>query len=293
MFRVMRTCLILFLVLLASPALADGWTRSEGSTATRSTLNADLAAAEFVLLGETHDNRHHHAAQAALLRAMVAAGRRPAVVWEMVHRDRQGDVDAWASGPDRNDPDGFAAAIGWADSGWPDFAMYRPIVAVAAEAGLAMIAGGLERPATREVARNGLAALGDARVAAWALAEPLPDAVVQGNLDAVYFGHCELVPRERLGSMADVQAARDASMAAAMIGHPDGAVLITGRGHARADIAVPIYLRRLAPDARIVAVGLTEGGTGGPFDWTRPFPAAERPDPCEQLRKHFSKAKAS
>ena len=45
---------------------------------------------------------------------------------------------------------------------------------------------------------------------AWALAEPLPDAVVQGNLDAVYFGHCELVPRERLGSMADVQAAQDA-----------------------------------------------------------------------------------
>lgn len=283
--------LLLFALLLLLPCLpvsAGSWIR-DGAAAPRATLDAELAAAEFVLLGETHDNPHHHAAQAALLRAMVAAGRRPAVVWEMVRRDRQDAVDAWAAGPRATDPGAFAQAVDWAGSGWPDFALYRPIVAAAAEAGLSMIAGGLEGSATRLVAGGGLAALSADRIESWGLAQPLPDAAVAAHLEAVFDGHCRLVPRDRLGPMVDVQAARDASMAAAMLGHPDGAVLIAGRGHVREDIGVPLFLRRLAPGATVLTVGKTEGGTGGPFDWTRAFPAPDRADPCDGLRRHLGR----
>jgi len=114
--------------------------------------------------------------------------------------------------------------------------------------------------------------------------------VIDAHLDAVFVGHCELVPRDRLGPMVDVQAARDASMAAAMLRHPDGAVLIAGRGHVRGDVGVPLFLNRLAPQARVATVGLNEGGTGGPFNWTRAFPAPEREDPCKVLRKRFGAA---
>lgn len=285
----MRPVLFLLLVLcVPATASAAGWVRGDGTSAPRSNLDAELAAAEFVLLGETHDNPHHHAAQAALLRGMIDAGRRPAVVWEMVRRDRQGDIDAWAVGPRASDPDGFADAVDWADGGWPDFALYRPIVAAAVEGGLRLVAGGLESGPTRDVASGGLSALAAPRGTAWGLADPLPDTLIDAHLDAVYDGHCRLVPRDRLGPMADVQAARDASMAAAMLGHSDGAVLIAGRGHARADVGVPFFLRRLIPEADIVAVGLDEGGSGGPFDWTRSFPAPEREDPCIALRKRFA-----
>lgn len=285
--------LLLFALLLLLPCLpvsAGSWIR-DGAAAPRATLDAELAAAEFVLLGETHDNPHHHAAQAALLRAMTKAGRRPAVVWEMVRRDRQPALDAWAGGPQARDPEGFAAAADWEAGGWPDFALYKPIVEAAIEAGLAMVAGGLDAGPTRAVAGDGLAALGSDRLASWGLSEPVPDAVRDAHLDAVFEGHCRLVPRDRLGAMVDVQVARDASMAAALLDHLDGAVLIAGRGHVRTDIGVPLFLRRLAPAAQVVAVGLTEGSAEGSFDYRRAFPSPDRVDPCIALRERFARPK--
>lgn len=283
--------LALMIVFGPAAAAAENWVRGDGGAATRSELDTDLAAAPFVLLGETHDNPHHHSAQAALLRSMVGAGRKPAIVWEMAPRDRQPAIDAWAAGPHSNDPQGFAKAVRWADGGWPDFALYRPIVEVAIAAGLKMVAGDLASGSTFAIARGGLAALGDRMVDSWKLSDPLPDDAIAAHLDAVFDGHCRLVPRERLGAMVDVQVARDASLAAAMLRHSDGAVLIAGRGHVRADIGVPLHLRRLAPGKKAVAVGLNEGSTDGAFDWVRVFPAAERDDPCESLRQRLQSQK--
>jgi uncharacterized iron-regulated protein len=50
---------------------------------------AALTAARFVLLGEKHDNADHHRIQAWLVGSMIAAGRRPAVAFEMFNRDQQ------------------------------------------------------------------------------------------------------------------------------------------------------------------------------------------------------------
>lgn len=291
----MRILVLALICSLSSPSLAsDGgseWIGRDGTPAAVADVISVLSTTDLVLLGETHDNPHHHTTQATLLQAMVDAGRRPAVVWEMVNRDRQDAVDAWAAGPSSDDPDAFATAVAWADGGWPDFALYRPIVAVAVKARLPMVAGGLERPQTRAIAEGGLAALEPDRARDWGLVEPLPDAVVEAHLEAVFDGHCQLVPRAHLKSMADVQSARDASLAAAMLGHPDGAVLIAGRGHVRDDVGVPLFLRRLAPTTTLVTLGLTErDGTVGTFDWTRAHAPVERPDPCIKLRERFGKS---
>ncbi len=157
-----------------------------------------------------------------------------------------------------------------------------------------MVAGNLERDRTRAVGGGGLQALGDTRLATWGLTAALPASLREFQADAVYYGHCELMPRDHLEPMVDVQVARDASMAAAMVEAlewaPDGVVLIAGRGHVRDDVGVPVFLKRLRPDARIATVAATEGATdSGPFDWRRGFPAVDRPDACEQLRKHFKK----
>ena len=51
-----------------------------------------IAAADVALLGETHDNPGHHAIQLRILRAMLAAGRQPALAMEQIDTDRQGAV---------------------------------------------------------------------------------------------------------------------------------------------------------------------------------------------------------
>src|SRR5262249_55513159 len=43
-----------------------------------------LADADYVLLGEQHDNPAHHELEAEIVRRLIAAGRRPALVMEML-----------------------------------------------------------------------------------------------------------------------------------------------------------------------------------------------------------------
>jgi hypothetical protein len=91
---------------------------------------ARAAGADLVLLGEKHDNPDHHRLQAWLLDALARAGRRPAVVFEMIPRDRAGAL-ATALGASPSDPDALAEALDWSHSGWPPFALYRPVFEVA------------------------------------------------------------------------------------------------------------------------------------------------------------------
>ena len=63
-------------------------------------LIADRArTAEVVYLGELHDNPQHHAIQARILEAMLAAGARPALAFEMIPETRPGG--ARGGGPER------------------------------------------------------------------------------------------------------------------------------------------------------------------------------------------------
>ena len=95
---------------------------------------------------------------------------------------------------------------------------------------------------------------------------------------------------------ADAQRNRDAVIAAAIAAHAGrGVVGILGRGHARSDIAVPIYLARLAPGATVASVGLVEVESGqgsaadyvevreGAFDYAWFTPRFERTDPCAAM----------
>ena len=89
-------------------------------------LAARVGKAAYVLLGEKHDNPDHHVLQAALLRAMIDAGRKPDVAFETIDTDAQALVDA-AVAEAPTDPDAIARATDWSHGGWPPFATYRPI----------------------------------------------------------------------------------------------------------------------------------------------------------------------
>jgi len=228
-------------------------------------------------------------------------------VFEMLTESRQEALDAYLAKYPR-DAAGLGKAVGWEESGWPRWRMYRPIAQVVLGAGAPLLAGGLDRETTRAVARQGMDALGAERASRLRLHEPIGETMRAGMSEEIHESHCGQLPEQMLAPMVAVTLAKDAAMAEAMIrGRAlqgrDSAVLIAGGGHARADWGVPWHLRRLAPGARIVSVGLLEvagdetdprvyaAGYGGqfPFDFVWFAPRVDDDDPCEvfadQLRR--------
>jgi uncharacterized iron-regulated protein len=105
--------------------------------------------------------------------------------------------------------------------------------------------------------------------------------------EAVFQGHCRMVPKSALGGMVAAQVARDVWMAHVLREHAQSTVLLlAGNGHVRKDAGVYHWLSpedRLrtqvhayleAPDAQDAAL----------FDQIHPIAAVTREDPCAAFR---------
>ncbi len=209
-----------------------------------------LRDARFLLLGEKHDNPDHHLIQAQLLMTVTDSGRRPAVAWEMIDEDLAPKLAAFL-GAERPDAAELGAALGWAQSGWPDWRNYQPIAEAAIGARLPMAAANLPR--------------GFGRRAAAPLASPLPASLLDGLKDELASSHCGQLPPQALTAMAQTQQRRDLAMADSLLAHAtaDGAVLIAGNGHVRRDRGVPWWLVRLGVDpTAILSIGVLEVDPG-------------------------------
>ena len=97
--------------------------------------------------------------------------------------------------------------------------------------------------------------------------------------------------------MARAQIARDIVLARSLRPYlPRGAVLLSGNGHVRKDIGVPAWLS--ADERRdVLSIGLLERDPdmamkdqSSHFDVVIETAAAERPDPCDALRKRLQPA---
>jgi len=270
------------------------WQPRTGRFLSVSELEALLGSAQVVVLGETHDNPDHHALQAWAVRALVAAGGRPQVAFEMIDRDRQADLAAAAP-----DLDGLGDALRWKERGWPDWSLYRSIAEAALAAGGTLSAANLPADLTRQIARRAEPAEQAARLG---LDIPLPDNIAAALADEIRASHCNMMPESAIPAMVRVQRARDAEMAAtvAALAQRPGAgpvVLIAGAGHARTDRGVPERLGQIAPGLNVFSLGLieTEAAITDPAAEPPPFDAvwftgrAEREDPCAQLMRHMKK----
>ncbi len=283
------------------------WDGRTGRFVDEATLTATVGGADFVLLGETHDNVDHHLLQARLVRAVVASGRHPALALEMLDSDQQPAVDAALARAPR-DPDALAAAVGWKNSRWPDFAMYRPILAAALEAGLPVVAANLPRSKVKEIVSKGETALEPSLRARLAREEPLPAEAVEELRTEMRESHCNELPEKLIDPLVLAQRARDAQMAERMAAEGRGGILVAGAGHVRTDRGVPAVLTKDEPGRKIVAVAFVEvkpdakepggyveefGKGPFPFDYAVFTPAAERDDPCEGLRERARDKKAA
>lgn len=210
-----------------------------------------LSSAAIIILGERHDNPVHHEWQARLIAALSPEG----LAFEMVPREKEAAANAArAEGGD------LADALDWAESGWPDWALYAPLFAAAPEAEIA--GGGVGRDALRLSVKQGAAAAMGPAGARYRLADRLPEAVVEDMIEEQDEAHCDALPAAMLPGMVEAQQLRDASFADAALRLAESGrapvVLITGNGHARTDRGAPLYLRRAAPAVKTLSVGLVE-----------------------------------
>lgn len=277
-----------------NPLIGTEWTGAGEAVADKAVEDA-VRDADFVLIGEIHDNPKHHAIQARLIRVMTKAGRKPAVVFEMVPQGLQGELDAFEAEGSEDVAD-LGRRLKWEERGWPNWSTYQPIAEAALAARLSLYAGDLDRETIRAIGK------GERPVEPMAV---YSDAMRKNLAEELRVSHCDLLPEEAIGPMIKVQQARDTAMATAMLdyGVEDGAVLISGAGHARKDRGVPFVLAAREPGRSIVSIGLMEvregatefgdyldeGETALPFDFVMFTAQADDTDHCAALKGKMSK----
>jgi uncharacterized iron-regulated protein len=256
-------------------------------------LDRRLVRARYLLLGEKHDNLQHHRIQARAIRALTAAGRKPAVAWEMITAKEAQALEAHLRARPR-DAAGLGPALRWQQRGWPPWSIYRPVAEAALDAGLPLVPAGIDREALAALAHRG-----DAGTATPAL----PSAAEEQLRQEVRDSHCGHASEKMVRMMSRMQQDRDAHIAravAAAAARHDGAVLIAGNGHVRRDRGVPFHLQASAsvrPDQVVTLAPLevrhgqddpaAYTGPGRPFDYIWFTLRVDNLDPCERFREQL------
>ncbi|QIE46420.1 ChaN family lipoprotein [Pseudohalocynthiibacter aestuariivivens] len=237
-------------------------------------------AQDIWVLGEVHDNPDHHQTQAEMTTEIAPA----ALVFEMLTPDQ-----SRAALPAlRDDRAALEEALGWSESGWPDFGLYYPIFAAAPA--VPVYGAGVPRAMARAAMAGDIAMVFGGQADDYGLTQPLP-AEEQTAREALQMeAHCDALPADMLPDMVAIQRLRDASLARAALqawrdtGGP--VVVITGNGHARRDWGATALIARAAPTLGIVALGQGEDGVppDGVFDRVTDAPAPAREDNCAAFR---------
>ncbi len=124
------------MLLTDHPLVGKIWDMNSRSYMDEAALLARINTANLLLLGETHDNPQHHENQQKLLKARIESGARPALVMEHLNAENQPELDQALAGSNRDDVlNSVTGLIKFAD--WKP---YRPLLAIASDTTLPVIA---------------------------------------------------------------------------------------------------------------------------------------------------------
>lgn len=145
---------ILMVLLAAVSSPAHTLQLADHQVVTLAEMVAELRQARVVLIGEAHDNPHHHQAQLQLIKALTATGVKVAVGLEMFRSDSQPALDQWVAG--RLDLAKFRQI---SQDNWADAPLYEKIYLYAREQRLPLLGLNFSRQISRQVAERGFASL--------------------------------------------------------------------------------------------------------------------------------------
>ncbi len=248
--------------------------------------------ADYLLLGEVHDNADGHALRLHWLQRLGEGSAR-VLAMEQLDADHQSALDqavsAWQSAAEQERSVRAVAEAGGFDfKGWK-WALYEPVLRWALEHQWPIAATNVSRKSLGAMLQNPQAES----------PEPLHWSQLQRQnlMQEVRDGHCNLLPEEEVTRMAAAQRMRDATMARALVHWHQASglpvVMLAGNGHLRNDLAVPVWLRQLDPQAGVYTVAVLERSQEGPgagkgfYDQVAWVTAQPRTDPCVALRQRL------
>ena len=240
------------------PLLGRAWLTAQARPADAQLWQDKLGQAQYLLLGEVHDNRDHQALHRLILRGLVREERQASLAMEIFDLQDQPAIDELRARGDV-EADAVAEAVGMSSRGWP-WPFSRATVQWALDNQVPLIAANLSMADAMQVARQGAEnLLTEAQLTELKLSESWTADREQVLTEQIVDGHCGFLPPQHAGGMVMAQRVRDAIMARELIaasGQP--AVLIAGNGHVRQDLGVPVYLKTHRPEASVLSVGLVE-----------------------------------
>ena len=252
-------------------------------------LLQSLKETPLVMIGEKHDNKDHHQLENRLLNALLDRPIKPAVIFEMLneqHKEKIATLRSTDSLPT------LKTKLEWKKTGWP-WQDYGPLFQLTTQLKAPLIAGNIGRERIQAIYKQESDALKDARFDTLPLIEPDVRDTIHQHL---YLDHCELMPKERLAPMVDIQLAKDASMASAMLDQrtDSGSILIAGNFHVRKDLSVPLHLEERQSQLATAVVMLaevkkdkykpTDYGSFEEADYLWLTPKQNNKDYCEEMR---------
>lgn len=262
---------------------------------------------EYLLLGETHDNTYHHQHQAWILDNLAAStkGKNSAVTFEMIDNSQYTklkDVSLKSS-------EQLISLLNTEPAGWEYEKYYLPVFNAVIKAGFPVYAGSMGRTEFMDILRRGEDNL-PPHLKQTIDAGPLSEEQLKMMRHEIESSHCGMIHDKMVETMLLGQKVRDASMSQSLVSNKSPTtstmVLVAGSGHVRKDRGVPHYLRIDSASAKITTIAWLEvtpeatriedyanywGAGELPFDYVWFTPMADRPDPCEEMKKYMEKHK--
>lgn len=274
-------------------------------------LSSAVLRADFVLLGERHDNVDHHRLQARLTATAMNVAPLPVVAWEMFDAEKQPEIDTFLAAHPK-DARGLGEAVGWAKTGWPAWETYLPIAEAALARNAPIVAANFSSKLAKGLVFKGPASLPEGSFTRLGLDVPLAPALEASLKEELADAHCGHLPATHTDAMVLAQRARDATLTENLVAGAAKAggrgVLIAGAGHVRTDRGVGSLLAQKQPGKKIVSVAFVEvaddendplaygpryHAAALPFDYVWFTPRASDDDPCAAMKPKTPGSSAS
>ncbi len=135
-----------------------------------------LESRELIFIGEVHDNPDHHLIQVQILQALMDRHGPFTVAMELFQEQQQALIDSYLEGNSTEET--FLKQVKWNSQWGFDYHFYRPLILLAKERGVRILAINAPTSIVRKVARHGLQSL-----------KPAERARLAGNIDLNNEGH--------------------------------------------------------------------------------------------------------
>lgn len=267
------------------PLVGKIWSAVAQEFVTQTQLLAAAQNADFLLLGEKHDNPDHHQLQRSVLASLNETGQLNAVSLEMMDSTQQAllqDQTALSSLSSAQ----LKSALSWDESGW-NWEFYGPLAQSVLGWGVTLRAANIDSAAVGTM----YAMESAPELEGYLSAEQL--SVLTRQVDE---SHCGMLPESQFPAMVRVQQARDLSMARAVSAGDKIQVLVAGNFHVRRDLGVPNYIDEsvrgllsvafieVSPESILPQDYLEQFSSQLPYDYIWFTPAVQVEDYCASLR---------